>query len=110
MQLVDWVMPEALVLSLQGDLDSPACRMVEAHLRRLMAQWQGIALTVDLSGVTGVEPEAFEALCLDLVAHRSYGGALNLACPSDACLPTLKHLALDYVPALTARSLAGVKA
>lgn len=111
LQLIDWVTPEALVLSLLGTLDAPSCRTVAAHLRRLLGQWSGIAITVDLSGVAKADAEALEALCLDLVAHRYHGGALNLACPSEACLPTLKQLKLDYLPRLTpARSLAGVTA
>lgn len=111
LQLIDWVTPEALVLSLIGELDGPSCRKVEAHLRQLLSQWPGIAITVDLSAVETADPEALESLCLDLVAHRHHGGALHLACPSEACLPTLKQLNLAYLPKLTpARSLAGVKA
>lgn len=110
-QMVDWVTPEALVLSLIGDLDALSCRAIAARLRQLLGQWPGMAVTVDLAGVTSADEEALEDLCLDLVAHRSHGGALHLACPSAACLRTLKHLNVDFIPRLApVRSLAGVTA
>jgi anti-anti-sigma regulatory factor len=109
--MIDWVTPEALVLSLVGDLDAPSSQTIGARLRQLLAQWPGIAVTVDLAGVASADKDALEGLCLDLVANRYRGGALNLACPSAACIATLKQLNIDFIPRLApVRSLAGVTA
>ncbi|HEY9722937.1 MAG TPA: hypothetical protein V6D47_13075 [Oscillatoriaceae cyanobacterium] len=102
LDIVDWVAPDALVISLIGELDAIACRQVAQRIVHLLGRWPDLRLTLDLSSVAHVAPEAAEALFLDLVARRATGAVLTFACPSAACQHVLGGLNIPYVPILPA--------
>lgn len=111
LDIVDWITPNALVLSLIGDLDAPAARQVERRLHELLRSCPDICVTLDLSAVESVDAEAVEELFIGVVAMRARGGSLIMARPSAACQNVLRRLNLEYLPHIpTDRVLAGVTA
>lgn len=111
LELVDWITPNALVLSLNGELDGAGCCEVETRLQRLLRTCPDICVALDLSGVTAVEAEAAEELLLAVVTMRAQGGSLIIARPSAACIAVLRRLNLAYLPHLPKeRVVAGVTA
>jgi len=102
LDIVDWVAPDALVVSLIGELEALACRDVTRRIVHWLGVWPDLRLTLDLSSVAHVAPEAAEALFLDLVARRATGAALVFACPSAACQHVLGSLNIPYAPNLPA--------
>lgn len=99
-EINDWITPGSLVLSLRGALDDGACRSVAARLHQLLTECPGIRLTLELSGVEALDDDRATDLFLDLVMNRAQSGSLQIACPSQACLPVLKRLNLDFLAAL----------
>jgi anti-anti-sigma regulatory factor len=111
LDIVDWITPNALVLSLVGELDAPACRQVGRRLHELLRTCPDILVTLDLSSVSAVDVEATEELFIGVVAMRARGGSLIIARPSAACQTVLRRLNLEYLPHIpTDLVLAGVTA
>ena len=111
LEIVDWITPNALVLSLNGHLDTVAGRQVDARLRELMRTSPDIQVALDLTGVATVDVEAAEALLLGVVALRARGASFLIARPSAACVTVLRRLNLDFLNHLPKeRVLAGVTA
>ena len=109
LEIVDWITPTALVLSLNGELDAKAARQVERRLGDLLRTCPDILVTLDLAGVSAVDAEAAEALFLAMVTMRARGGSLIIARPSAACQAVLHRLNLEYLPRLPkTRVMAGV--
>jgi anti-anti-sigma regulatory factor len=100
LDVVDWITPNALILSLNGHLDAHAATLVEARLRDLLRTCPDILVALDLTGVATVETEAAEALFLGVVAMRARGGSLIIARPSAACVTVLRRLNLEFLPHL----------
>jgi anti-anti-sigma regulatory factor len=111
LELIDWITPNALVLSLNGQLDAAGSHDVEARLQQLLRTCPDICVALDLSGVEAVEVEAAEALFLSVVAMRARGGSLIIARPSAACVAVLRQLNMAFLPHLPKeRVVAGVTA
>lgn len=111
LEIVDWITPNALVLSLNGELDAEACQAVDARLQPLLRTCPDICVALDLSGVTAVEAGATEELLLNVVAMRARGGSLLIARPSAVCVTVLRRLNMAYLPHLPKdRVMAGVTA
>lgn len=108
LEIVDWITPDALVLSLVGELGGQARHLVEERVHALLRTWPGIRVTIDLSSVSHADAEAAEELFLDLVASRSSGASLTLACPSAACQLVLHRLNIAYLSKLPDQTVAHV--
>lgn len=77
-EVTEWVTATGVVLGVSGDLDAMACRVVEQQLRRLVARWPGLLLTLDLERVGRVDQAAAEQLLLGVVALRA--GEARISC------------------------------
>jgi rsbT co-antagonist protein RsbR len=111
LEIVDWITPNALVLSLNGHLDATAGRQVDARLRELLRTSPDILVALDLTGVATVDVDAAEELLLGVVALRARGASFLITRPSAACVTVLRRLNLDFLPHLPKeRVQAGVTA
>ena len=90
----EWVTPGGIVLTVAGDLDAMGCRALEQHLRRLVARWPGLLLTLDLERVTRVDGVAVEGLVLAVVAMRAGEARLPIAARGGPCRAVLQRLGL----------------
>ena len=109
-EIIDWITPGSLVLSIKGALDRDCCRTIEARLHALQSECPGIRLTLELGGVTAVDEEPAEDMLLQAIVSRSRGGSLQIACPSTACQPLLRRLNVEHLPAVPAEEPLGVTA
>lgn len=100
LEIVDWIAPDALVISLVGELEAIACREVTQRISGWLGTWPDVRLTLDLSSIAHVATEPAESLFLDLVARRASGATLVFACPSAACQRVLGGLNIPYAPHL----------
>ena len=94
----EWVTPMGVVLAVSGDLDAMACRVVDQHVRRLLARWPGLLLTLELNQVGKVDLNAAEALVLDIVALRAGEARLKFAVKGGDCHTLLTRLGLAVEP------------
>lgn len=106
-EIIDWITPGSLVLSIKGALDPACCHEVESRMRQLQAECPGIRLTLELGGVTAVDEAAAEDMLLHVIVSRARGGSLQIACPSTACQPLLRRLNVEHLPAVPAEEPVG---
>jgi anti-anti-sigma regulatory factor len=98
LELREWVTPAGVVLGVAGDLDEAACRTIEQQLRRLIARWPGLLLTLDLDQVVKIEDQAAEALMLSVVAMRAGEARLGISAGAGGCKQLLARLGLTPLP------------
>ena len=96
--LSEWVTSTGMVLAVGGTLDAMGCRVVEQQLRRLVARWPGLYLTLDLDGVKSVEAAAVEELILSVVALRAGEARLAIAARGGACRTLLVRMGVEAAP------------
>jgi anti-anti-sigma regulatory factor len=96
--LSEWVTPTGVVLAVGGDLDAMGCRVVEQHLRRLVARWPGLYLTLELEGITAVDGDAAEALVLAVVAMRAGEARIGIAARGGPCKGVLARMGVEATP------------
>ncbi|MDB5098785.1 MAG: hypothetical protein JWM80_3206 [Cyanobacteria bacterium RYN_339] len=93
--LAEWVTPTGVVLAAGGDLDAMGCRAVEQALRRLLASWPGLFLTLDLEGVKAIDQDAAEALVLGVVALRAGEARLSISAKGGPCRNLIARMGVD---------------
>jgi anti-anti-sigma regulatory factor len=93
--LAEWVTPTGVVLAVGGDLDAMGCRVVEQALRRLLARWPGLYLTLDLDGVKAIDQDAVEALVLTLVALRAGEARLGIEARGGQCRHVIARMGVE---------------
>ncbi len=98
-ELQEWVTPAGVVLAVAGDVDAMACRAIHQHVRRLLARWPGLLLTLDLNQVGRLDVPAMEALVLEIVALRAGEARLAFAVKGGDCHALLGRLGLTAEPA-----------
>jgi hypothetical protein len=96
--LSEWVTSTGMVLAVGGTLDAMGCRVVEQQLRRLIARWPGLFLTLDLDGVKHVEEGAAEELILSVVALRAGEARLAIAARGGPCRTLLARMGVEAAP------------
>lgn len=94
----DWLAGDALILSLRGVLDAAACQAVAQRLCELSASRIGLRLTIDLSGVPALDPEAAEDLFLQVVGVHARRAIISFAGATGACQALLDRLAIPAAP------------
>ena len=97
-ELAEWVTPSGVELMVAGDLDAMACRAVEQQLRRLVARWPGLLLTLDLDRVGHVDESAAETLVFAVVAMRAGEARLGFAAKGGACRSLLAKMGVAALP------------
>ena len=103
-EATEWVTPTGVVLSAAGDLDERACQALDRQVRRLLARWPGLLLTLDLNQVGHIDPAALEALVLDIVALRAGEARLAFAVKGGDCHALLTRLGLAVEAAATSQT------
>jgi hypothetical protein len=111
--LAEWVTPTGVVLAASGPMDAMGCRVVEQQLRRMLARWPGIYLTLELDGVTATDEAAAEDLILSVVALRAGEARIGLVARGGACRGLLARMGVDAslpIRWMHGEALAGVTA
>ena len=92
LELVDWITPHALVLSLVGELKPADGVLALSRLERWLARFPGVRLVADLADLRGAEPDALEDF---LLAVASLG--VTVSRPNRAAREVLGRLNMDYL-------------
>lgn len=91
----EWVTPTGATLGVSGDLDAMACRAFEQRLRRLLARFPGMLLTIDFTNAGRVDEPAVEALLLTIVTLRGGEADLVFAAKGGACRGLLARMGIS---------------
>lgn len=100
LELVDWITPHALVLSLVGELTPAEGILALSRLEQWITRFPGVRLVVDLADTRVGKPEILADFLLSVAVLGGTSGSIAVARPSRAGREVLARLNMDYLAQL----------
>lgn len=97
-EIADWVAGDALVVAVNGRLDAPACASLAGRLRELVARGPGVRITLELAGVSELDPDAWEDLVLQIAGVYARRALITFAGAHGATYMVLANLGIAAAP------------